>query len=162
MLTILATAMIGSVHVDTIKNGETTTPAKTYDVIQKVATEVGVALYAPDKLAQGYTLRKIEMAKLPEHGAFPGLEKRVAVRMTFFNSATMHSFDLVQAKTSEGIDARRHMKWVSSGGFFEMGVLKGDTFVAKRVGGKDIGFHSSLVGDDSAREVLKRLKRVAP
>lgn len=162
MLTVLAPVLMASVRVDTIKNGETRTPAETYGMVRDVAKLVGMPLYAPDSVAQGYALRKIEMATLPVNGKFGSLSERKAVRMVFFNKSTTHSFDVVQTRTGAEIDSGIHMKWVMTGGFFEMGMMKDDTFVSRKVGAMDIGFHSSLVGSDSAKEVLKRMVKISP
>jgi hypothetical protein len=135
-------------------------PQSQHDAVMEVATMVNTALWAPDKTARGFSLRSIEMAKVP--AGFSGLGERHAVRMRFINKHTTTAFDIYQVPTSKSVNASKHMDWLLKGGYFEGGVSHLDTFVSMKRGDMDIAFVGGLVSEPSAKELLSRLVSVKP
>lgn len=161
MMTLLATCVLAA-NFNGVSNLVANGPDAQHSAVKDVATMVGATLWAPDKTARGFTMRSIELVKVPASGAFAKLGERSAVRMRFINKSTSTAFDIYQLPTAESVDATKHSKWLIDGGFFEGGISHLDTFVGMKRGTMDVAFVGGLVSEPSAKELLKRLVAVEP
>jgi hypothetical protein len=161
MTTFLFAAALTSGSIQGVSNIHDTGPQAQHDAVAEVAAMTDSVLFAPDKTARGYSMRSIEISKLPQ-GYFSGLGSRYAVRMRFINQATSSAFDLYQVSSSAKVDAVKHMSWLLKSSTFEGNVDKHDTFVSMKRGTTDLAFVGGLVSEPSAKELLKRLVKIQP
>lgn len=143
-----------------VNNVKEINPQAQHDAVRDVAKMTGMSLYAPDKTARGFTMRSIEMAKLP--GGELGTKEGYAIRMRFINKNTSTAFDIYQTKGSASMDATKHMNWLLGKGVFEGGVSKHDTVVSIKRDTMDLAFVGGLVSEPSAKELMKRFVKISP
>lgn len=145
-----------------IANPAPSVAVETRSALQRVANRVGTVVFMPDETPQGYRLRAVSHETVPSDARFPGLGNRVAVRQTFYNETTFHSFDLLQVRGAPETDARIHTKWLIYSGVFPRLIENGDTYETVKRDGYDIALHSTLISGESAKELLRRLVPVRP
>lgn len=166
MTTLLAASLLlvaapQTADRDRLMNPEPMSPMTDHQAIREVAEIAGFALYAPSEIARGFSLRNIEVVKLPADSRFAGVRERNAVRMTFVNKTTADHFELIQAPATQATP-QRQMEWVVNRGFFEVMRGKNDTFVSLRRGNSDIALLSGLITAPSARIVIEKSVLVRP
>lgn len=170
MTTLIAAAVLGSStdtrpahqQVQVLQNPSPSALPGMQDRLQTVANEIKSVVFMPDETPQGYELRQIETVKVPKNDKFPALGERPAVRLTFWNKTVNHTIDILQVKSASGVDARTHTKWLVYSGHFQMMLVDGDVYVPMKRDGVDLALHSTLISDESAKELLKRMEPVKP
>lgn len=147
---------------DGVLNGGAGGPSRAHNTVKSVAGMVGMALYAPDDTARGYSLTNIEYVKVGSDSSMPGLKDRYAVRMSCVNNKTKGAFDIFQSRGGGSVSPERHMQWLVGSGLFEFAKAPQDTFVAIKRGDVDIAFVGGLVSQPSAKELLSRTVLIKP
>lgn len=162
MLSTLLTVTIAHQNIQTVNNGRERNPKDSHQVIRDIAKLTNMSLYAPESSLKGYLLNSIEIADIPVDKKFPGLNKRVAVRMVFLNKSTTSVIELIQTPSAKSIIAKDHTKWLFSGKFFATGLMADNTFVAQKLGSNDVGMQGGLISEPSAKIVMGKMVEIKP
>lgn len=159
-LTTLA-AMLLMADGEGVSNIKDDGPQAQHALVASMAAKLGMALFAPDKTARGFSMASIESVMLEGTDPF-GLGRRPAVRMRFVNKGTATAFDIYEVKSSGSVNAAKHMAWLLGSGSFEGSPSPHDTVATLKRADTDLAFVGGLVSEPSALELLKRLVKISP